>query len=883
MNFSLRSMFTKEGTQAPVSGGIASGALPLNSLPMMDPMTQNGASSGPAPFGGALFRTLTNEPDTEEPHGFEAGHSPFSAPAAAEAETLTVADLLPQLPPEVARAGAIPQDQPVQIAPQILSQALSSGQLAVPLFEVYRVCPGIFQRAVAPDDQRMVNLPPAKLPTLISAAAAAPALSAATPQPAFTPGSLFPGEATAAPPVSPFASLFAQASQTPPAPVMQEAAAPAMSAPEAARASTMLPPRRDPGQPPASSLPSGPFFDGGSPFAASPPPAGSPFAAASASGQTPPVSPFPAQPASPFGMSQPAAPETAPAPAFSLFQAAEPEAEPPASRQDTPSAAGPAPFALFQEAAAAGPAPASAFAPGKKITGAATASVAALLHGQSAEALGFDPAMVPSWITTQFHGGLVAELQDMTVPTMDLGTIVDGITDIGFRNVLNTARRDHAIPVPLEVLTPVAAAAPAGETLTAAPPPSSMFAQPAPALANPFASVPPEAPPQPAPATTANPFKIEPGNPFASVPDAPPPTAAPEPLPSVPPAAEPPPEPPAASPFVQPKADIEGLFANAGAAAAPPSPPPAPPKLPGKVIDPFAPVDAGAASGGFSSFDLLGGGAQPAVEEKAEAASPFVFPQAEPEPKADAPAAGFGFDLPEIPVPATPPPQAAAAFATPESASVDIPPAQPSAFFKADETEAPPRSSPPVIDVVVDDDGGDIPPSEPPLNPAHPEPMTAATFPPPRATHIPPAKPSLGLSALAPSGEEQLVLRALLDSDEDMGLQRIIELTTALPGIAACVLIRDGQVLAGSSTKSAEAKAFRGQAADVAKNLRSLAPLIGITDAETFTLNTDTRLITLCFPGEVTLAILHDREPSLGQRDKLTLIARQLERLTAAN
>jgi predicted regulator of Ras-like GTPase activity (Roadblock/LC7/MglB family) len=156
-----------------------------------------------------------------------------------------------------------------------------------------------------------------------------------------------------------------------------------------------------------------------------------------------------------------------------------------------------------------------------------------------------------------------------------------------------------------------------------------------------------------------------------------------------------------------------------------------------------------------------------------------------------------------------------------------------------------------------------------------PSPAMPTLAPSPRG--IAPAKPSLGLSALERSGEEQLLLRALLDTDEQLSLERVIEMSSQLPGIAACALVRGDDVIAGDSTKGTDAKAFRAQAAEVAKSLRTLAPLIGISDAETFTLNTDSRLITLCFPGEVTLAILHDREPTLGLRDKLTLIARQLD------
>ena len=162
-------------------------------------MTQNGPSPKSSSFGGLLFRTLGNDEETNEPLPFADETSPFSAPPSASSVALTVADVLPQLPPDLARATSIPQDQPVQISPAVLGQALSSGQLAIPLFEVYRVCPGIFQAPVSPDDARMVQLPPSKLSSFVTMAAAASAAPPASSGP--IPASPF----AAAAPSSPFA------------------------------------------------------------------------------------------------------------------------------------------------------------------------------------------------------------------------------------------------------------------------------------------------------------------------------------------------------------------------------------------------------------------------------------------------------------------------------------------------------------------------------------------------------------------------------------------------------------------------------------------------------------------------------------------------------
>ena len=49
--------------------------------------------------------------------------------------------------------------------------------------------------------------------------------------------------------------------------------------------------------------------------------------------------------------------------------------------------------------------------------------------------------------------------------------------------------------------------------------------------------------------------------------------------------------------------------------------------------------------------------------------------------------------------------------------------------------------------------------------------------------------------------------------------------------------------------------------------------------SETFTLNARGRLLTFCFPGDVTVGVLHDGEPGNGLRDKITLVSRELARM----
>ncbi|MCB1227662.1 MAG: hypothetical protein KDK99_17730, partial [Verrucomicrobiales bacterium] len=603
--------------------------------------------NNPMPFG-SLFRTLGDDDDSGQP---VQPTSPFGSSASAPLSPLTVGDVLPQLPPELAKASAIPPHQPVQISAQTLRQALSSGQPAIPIFEIYRVCPGIFQVPVSPEDSRMVPLPASKLPAMLAAANGAPAAESApvaaamTVSPGPTPNgfanspfqSLLNGPAMPSHQPSPSASL----STPPPLPASAPAASPTEPA-AAPRSPVSLPPRRAPDQLPAQSIDSHPLDQGG--FNGKLPTLGIPTASGAAAPESAVPSPAPESAAggSPF----------APAPA----------------------AAASSPFSMsFKNPGSQAPEATAPAAPPQLSDGPHSVQVAALVQGHSAEALGFEPAMVPSWITSTLRADTVRQISTSAQPTIDLGTVVDGITDVGFRQVLQTARRAHPLPLPLALLHPVSTA-PTPSPLPTTPPPlptPKRSVQPG----NPFSTVPSTAPG----AAVASPFS------FLSEQQPTPPAAPPSngvgPFATVPPAR------PAAtsgssSGPIQPRADAASLF---GFGSAPKSPEPAAPEpiappaaapTAAPAADPFAQPKQGSAPapteddrGGFSSLDLLGKAAPPPPPEPAPTP---LFP-ADDEDTAPPSA------LPELPprVERTPPP------AEPIPESEDIP--------RAKSTPLPPR------------------------------------------------------------------------------------------------------------------------------------------------------------------------------------------------
>jgi len=796
-----------------------------------------------SPFGNAspLFKALSGESMQASP--IQA--SPFSSPQnhAATNAPLTVGDVLPQLPPDLVRLNGLSPDQPVAISAQILDAALRSGQAALPIFEIYRVCPAMFTAPVSPQDPRLVPLPASKLPRLIASAQQVSAPNAGmsaspfgTAQPAASPfASAAPSPATTLPPrrngpPPPLADVAREAAASlslpgkagtgaPVFPVSPFAAVkPAgnMGA-EAAQASPFAvarPPEQTPAQPVS-------LFSTPNTAATS---AASPFAAATSGGT--PASPFQA-----FGVaSGGAAPSPAPAsesPFATLFgPKAVPTGQPAPDAPVRPSATGSSPFV---------PSPGSG--PNLRI------GLASLVRGYSVAELGFDPIMVPSWIMTSLPTSMVREWSQSPAPLVELGVLIDGVTDVGFRNVLNNARRDFQLRIPQEEVS-AAMAGGAPPTLpnlanlgTGTPnfqlPPGAATMRvepPAQAEVSPFASSPP-APVEPvssspfmAPAgfgkqEAASPVPLfsqsapAPATAFQATPNAGFQTAAPPPL---------------TNPFAAPPPLQQApVF----------SPPPqefTPRETPPSLQSPPPPP-----SEGLSSAELLGA----PFKESANA-----FPPAPAIPVTNpftGKAATNIVDVPEE----TPPPE---------------PPRQQPAADRS----APPATRSPFIPPAYE-------PEEEPVVRQRPAPV-AKPRPAAAASHT--APPALGIQPLE-TNPDQILLRALLGTDDELTPQRIVEMVCSLPGIAACVCLHGERAISHAGAHKPQAREFQRQATDLAHHLRTLAPLIGIEGAETFTLMSGDRLMTFCFPEGSILGVLHDADPSLGLRDKITLIARELSRM----
>lgn len=917
MSFSFRSMF--QGTADPNQQGDATAmtASGGQEFPPAVPAMMSVPSpplNGASPFGAPMFKVVPGEPPLAS-----ASMSPFAVMSSqGTSAPLTVEDVLPQLPPEVARAGALPPGQPVAISSQVLDEALRSGRAAVPLFEIYRVCPALFQTPVSPQDPRLVPLPASKLPRLIAASQS--------------------GREGMQPPASPFSAMApaGAAGGTMEMPIM-------MGDP----GNIQLPPRRQGPPPPLADVPGRDVMmpslslppNGGmgavspafpmSPFAA----AGTEMSGAAPMNVTPPGGSF--QPlettarmpaASPFGfqqegaaaMSRPLQTPTTAAAMASPFSAA-PSASPSSpfatiapAATPSPGAAGGSPFGvLFGDKAVPTGQPAPDAIPGgprlvsaphgmtpspAEMSGQAIPStsgpvrigLASLVRGYTSAELGFDPMIVPAWITTILPAQAIREWSEMPTPLAQLGLLVDGITDVGFRNVLNTARRDFQIRIEQSILQdalagnaapptlpnlgslgqpmssasvsgqvqPMNPGAPAGGVMRVEPPagfgaPGAAPAGVATGQISAFAQMPP---PQ-APGSGA-PFQM------------PPPGPATGPLPKFPMAAESaafraqdpfvaqgsPAFPTSGAPgFQKPSPETQPSEAFATPQAAPAFLPPTaqttilPPERPPESRPLTQPFNSSAmamapAEEGFSGEQLLG---QPPEMSWSKAAANAAMGSGEP-----------ASERPRQPQVIELPPSSGTFFD--ESESRQEAPAPPARTF------IPPQ---------LDDDDPPMRPA-PPVRSFKPEPPVQRPASTPRSV----SNSSLGVQT-HDADPDQIVLRALLDTDSDLSAQRVVELTCGLPGIAACVCLHDGQSISHIGAHKPQAREFQKQASTLAQHLRTLAPLIGIDGAETFTMNSGDRLMTFCFPEGAIFGVLHDAEPTLGLRDKITLIARELSRM----
>lgn len=536
---------------------------------------------------------------------------------------------------------------------------------------------------------------------------------------------------------------------------------------------------------------------------------------------------------------------------------------------------------------------------------------AAVLSGYSVEELGFNPTTLPAWITTSVPASILNEQMSSGNIVVEIGLLIDGISDIGFRNTLSSAKRDFKIKLPqnevFHALTNMsaAAAAPAAavprQVVQPNPPqqPQPQFAAPAVTAAapaappvepmsgaalNPFTQSKPDAAPQ-QPSDSPAQFAFSPpaaqafgsaqpsGGP-AQFAFSPPATAnaAPSPSPSSPmavplfSAAQP--KAPSASAPLQPLAGAFQAFGNtpAPSTSQPAAPLSAPLAGAVKPFDPFASSASGpltlkaSTETGFSSAQLLGQAPAPQQQAPGSQQKAVTF---SPAPESKPASSLFASTPPPEPAPFQPTSSFAPALEEIPSFAPPAPAAQPASrgLFNS-QPESKPLFANPVPPVAKPAPVPQVAPSAP----AEPAKMAAVKH------------SFLGLAPVD-TQTDQLLLRALLGTEEKLAAPRVVELLASQHGLSACVCLHGSHVLSHADSSKPDALEFQRQAPDIARQLRGLAPLIGIEGAETFTLNAGGRLLTFCFPGNSILGVLHDDEPSTGMRDKITLIARELSRM----
>jgi hypothetical protein len=221
----------------------------------------------------------------------------------------------------------------------------------------------------------------------------------------------------------------------------------------------------------------------------------------------------------------------------------------------------------------------------------------------------------------------------------------------------------------------------------------------------------------------------------------------------------------------------------------------------------------------------------------------------------------------------------------PEPAPIAEPADLASAFsFLKDEPEL--ASFSPAEDTVIDI----TPEVEEPVQAqeAAPVPAPAPVAPAPQAqTHSEPTgitKAAIRVINPAPASQSasQMILRALLNTDEPLDASAVMQLMACQPGVVAVVCLRDEICLASAGNGGAEAEHFLNQAPKLYHHVRPLIELTGAQDTETFSMNSGPFVITFSLQSEVTLGVLHDpRTQGPALRERVILIARELTPLLA--
>ncbi len=920
MAFSIRSLFSKSDSDDDASG--ASTAT-LEASPENHEVygKQPSSTMQHNPFSGAsLFKTSNPAETLGQPIGaaFQSPFSPFGAPTAGG---LTVGDILSQLPPDVAKAG-LHREMPLHMPEDVMEKAMRSPQPALPLFEVYRVCPALFQTPISPNDPRQVLLPPQQ-----TAGRAAPVAAAASP---FSVVQAKTPEST-----NPFAAItgmqaFSPAAPAPQAPGVMTSPFAGMTSPFATTAPA----------PEAPQAPLNPFLSPQAetnPFAAVTPATPAPVAYPASLPPLPGENPFAA-------MAQPTAPNpfvTAPTTTVSAGVPTKPESPfgspfaVPAQASASSATSPQNPFAVPTQGAFAPANPFAQHTPTHPLAPAQLQPVAgapsleaALLTGHAPQSFGI-PAPVPAAPAPFIPASEAASYP----PVQPMPQGMEHSPFMGFE-----------APAP-EAPTPYPSY---GGMLAPQSPPEQNSE---PALGNLFPPAPPAVAAQSIPLpfqkilsigkdtalTHTEPAPVPEPNPFAGMTQVEAPVAPA--LPVFPPATSLLTSEPASTPVVSVPAgendtiklslhsalkkcnqqelgmspDLIPSWINVSLALAPlrsqvPS---------GRVEVKLSTIIAGLEE----SFRSLLINARPEtivelpVDEVFHAsASPVALPfEPTPAPAFMAPtseaynpftAAAQSWEQPAMPpAPETPQP-----FFTEPVAPVAEPPA-PSPFLRAAApvAEAPQPFFGESVGSFLDLSAPAEPEPEPPFAPytpyvpaSQPSPFEAYTKPAETLIKSPfaavveeptftapvaaaPAAPVVDREP-APSPDKQtrrLLMRALLGAVAQDDAASIIRATSQQQGITSVVCLMDGREVGFSGPATPDAESFRNRAAKLLSHLQPLIAETGIEGTETFSMRSDnSHVVTFSFQGPTTLCVLHDTSHhDSGLPEKITLIAREVAQM----
>ncbi len=179
MGFSFRSFFGKGGS----GQGTAEAEAPVNTMPPPANMNVPGSpfqvASGDSPFANSLlFKTNGSQGSLGQPVQ-TAPFNPFTPASAGASAGLTVGDILSGLPSDISKNPDLSPMQAISLPEAVLENVLRSGRGTVPIYELYRACPTLFQMPVSPHDPREVPLPSGRISQLLSAKSHQPAQGAA--------------------------------------------------------------------------------------------------------------------------------------------------------------------------------------------------------------------------------------------------------------------------------------------------------------------------------------------------------------------------------------------------------------------------------------------------------------------------------------------------------------------------------------------------------------------------------------------------------------------------------------------------------------------------------------------------------------------------------